>query len=182
MKTDLSKFNNNWYKPGASVIKQIIWYYVNIFFFKSTIFPFKKLKILILRLFGATIGKNTVIKPGVNIKYPWKLTVGENSWIGENVWIDNLDHVEIGANCCISQGALLLCGNHNYSSQAFDLITQKIIISDGAWVGAKCVVVPGCIIGNHAVLTVGSVAVGALKPFGVYSGNKAVWVKQRTIN
>ena len=75
-------------------------------------------------------------------QYPWHLSVGDNSWIGEEVWIDNLADVEIGRNCCVSQGAMLLCGNHDYTKASFDLKTGTIVLKDGAWVGAKAMGVP----------------------------------------
>jgi putative colanic acid biosynthesis acetyltransferase WcaF len=115
----------------------------------------------------------------VNIKYPWHLSVGDYSWIGEDVWIDNLAYVTIGANCCISQGALLLCGNHNYKSSAFDLIVKPIKIYDGAWVCAKSVVCPGVNVGENAVLTVGSIAISSLESNGVYQGNPAILKRSR---
>src|ERR1035437_5861741 len=118
-KTDLSKFNNEWYNPGAFSLTRSIWYCVNACFFNSY-FPFYSFKSFLLRLFGAEVGRNVVIKPKVNIKYPWKLKIGNHSWIGEGVWIDNLDNVVIGDHCCISQGVLLLCGNHNYKKSTFD--------------------------------------------------------------
>ena len=82
-----------------------------------------------------------VIKPSVNIKYPWRLTIGSFVWIGEGVWIDNLENVVIGDNVCISQGAMLLCGNHNYKKTTFDLIVGSITLEDGVWVGAQSVAV-----------------------------------------
>ena len=84
------------------------------------------MKRTLLRLFGANVGRGVVLKPRVTIKYPWKLAVGEHSWIGENVWIDNLGQVTIGNHCCLSQGALLLCGNHNYKKATFDLMVGDI--------------------------------------------------------
>ena len=105
LKTDLKKFNNAWYDPGASWLKRALWYYINTFFFNSS-FPFYTIKFFLLHLFGAKIGKNVVIKPKVNIKYPWKLTIGDNCWIGEEVWIDNLSEVIMGESVTLSQGAL----------------------------------------------------------------------------
>ena len=67
-------------------------------------------------MFGAKIGKGVIIRPGVSVKYPWKLQIGDNTWIGENVWIDNLSNIIIGKNVCVSQGAMLLSGNHNYKN------------------------------------------------------------------
>src|SRR5947208_3121617 len=100
-KTDLSSFNNSWYKPGRGFITRGLWYCVNVLHFKS-FSPFNWKKVFLLRLFGAKVGKGVVIKPGVNIKYPWRLKIGDNVWIGEKVWIDNLGDVVIEDNVCIS--------------------------------------------------------------------------------
>lgn len=179
-KTDLSKFNNSWYKPGGSVISRVLWYFVNATIINSYM-PVSSIKIFWLKLFGAKIGSGVVIKPKVNIKYPWRLKVGNNVWIGEKVWIDNLDDVEIGNNVCLSQGAMLLCGNHNYTKSSFDLIIGKITLGEGVWVGAKAVVCPGTTAKSHAVITVGSVASGVLEEYTIYSGNKAFAVKKRNV-
>ena len=96
-------------------------------FFINPLNPSSGLKKFILKLFGAKIGRGVVIKPGVNIKYPWKLFIGDYSWIGEKVWIDNLANVVIGRSVCISQGAMLLTGNHNYAAKEFDLMVLAII-------------------------------------------------------
>lgn len=98
------------------------------FFINCSWNPSSSLRIRLLRLFGARMGKGVVIKPSVNIKYPWNLSIGDYSWIGENVWIDNLTHVAIGSNVCISQGAMLLCGNHDYKRPTFDLMVKPIVI------------------------------------------------------
>ena len=179
-KVDLSKFNNLWYKPGNN-IKRFIWYFKNLFLFKSSIPWPNALKILTLRFFGAKVGKGVVIKPCVNIKYPWFLEIGDNVWIGEEVWIDNLGKVKIGNNVCISQGAMLLCGNHNYSKTTFDLIVGDITLEDGAWVGAKAVVCPNVTMKSHSVLTVGSVLTKDAEAYTIYQGNPAVPVKKRII-
>lgn len=180
LKTDLSTFNNAWYNPGGSFVKRCLWYMINAFFINSNN-PFIWIKVFWLKIFGAKIGKNVVIKPRVNIKYPWNLSIGDYVWIGEGVWIDNLTLVDIKNNACISQGALLLCGNHHYKKTTFDLIVGKITISEGAWVGAKAVVCPGVTIHSHSVLTVGSIATKNLEAYGIYQGNPAIRVKDRSI-
>lgn len=177
-KVDLSKFNNSWYKPG-NPIARMFWYFFNVLFIKNGWFPFSGFKVFLLRLFGAKIGKGVVIKPNVNIKYPWKLKIGNHVWIGEGVWIDNLDQVTIGSNSCLSQGAFLLCGNHNYKTVSFDLMVSPIHLDDGVWIGAKAIVCPGVIAGTQAVLTVGSVATKSMDAYGIYSGNPAQKVKER---
>lgn len=132
-------------------------------------------------MFGAKIGRGVVIKPGVNIKYPWKLQVGDYSWIGERTWIDNLDNITIGANCCISQGALLLCGNHDYSKTTFDLITKPITLEDGVWIGAQSIVTGGVVCKSHSVLAAGSLASKDMEEYSVYRGNPAVRIKERKL-
>ncbi|GAB5539356.1 MAG: putative colanic acid biosynthesis acetyltransferase [Salibacteraceae bacterium] len=178
-KTDLSKFNNAWYYPGAGFMVRLLWYMTNTLFFQSRALLPYSWKAAMLVAFGAKVGKNVVIKPGVNIKYPWKLSIGENSWIGENVWIDCLDRVEIGSNVCVSQGALLLSGNHDYTQSTFDLMLKPIVLEDGAWVGAKSIVTQGVVMRSHAVLAAGSLASGELKANGIYRGNPAVFYKER---
>lgn len=139
------------------------------------------MKALILKSFGAKIGQGLVLKPRVTIKYPWKLAIGDHVWIGEKVWIDNLDDVTLGNHVCISQGALLLCGNHNFKKQTFDLLTGPIILGDGVWIGAQSTVAPGITCHSHSILTLGSIATADLNAFGIYQGNPASFKKQRTI-
>ncbi len=179
--TDLSLFNNSWYKNGSNAILNLAWYLISVCFFKSA-FPINSLKIIILKLFGAKIGKGVIIKPYINIKYPWRLCIGNHVWIGEHVWIDNLADVIIEDNVCISQGAMLLCGNHDYKKTTFNLIIGNITLQKGSWIGAKSVVCPGVIVEEHAVLTVGSVATKNLNAYTIYQGNPAQAVKERVIS
>lgn len=182
----MKQVNNALFKPtlhiGAGKLKQIAWYYCNLLFFKSAWLPVSGFKAGLLSLFGAQIGKGVVIKPCVNIKYPWKLIVGDYCWIGENVWIDNLDQVKMDNSVTISQGALLLTGNHNYKKESFDLITGPIHLEVGAWIGAKSLVGPGVTVGSHAVLSAGSIATRNLDAWGIYRGNPAELTGKRSIS
>lgn len=178
--TDLSRYNNSSYRPGPNW-KIVAWFLVNPIFLNSYLPIPVSVKRLILRVFGAKIGEGVMIKPRINIKYPWLLSVGNHVWIGEQVWIDNLVNVVIGDNACLSQGAMLLTGNHDYSSSTFDLKTAPITIEEGVWIGAKAVVCPGVKCHSHAVLTVGSVAVKDLEAYNIYQGNPAQWVRERNI-
>lgn len=181
MKTDLSKYDNSWYNPG-SLPKRMLWYFVSIVFFQSGWNLSSGLKIILLRSFGAKIGTGVVVKPRVTIKYPWNLKIGNHCWIGEKVWIDNLTLVTLKDNVCISQGALLLCGNHNYKKPTFDLIIKPIVLNEGSWVGARSCVAPGVSLGSHSVLSMGSVATSDLEPYFIYSGNPAQKKALRTID
>jgi len=178
---DNSKFNNDWYKPGASKIKIVLWLMINATFLRNPLNLSSRVKKFWLNAFGAKIGSGVLIKPSINIKYPWKLEVGENTWIGENVWIDNLAQVTIGKNVCLSQGAFLLTGNHNYKKEAFDLMVGEIILEDGVWIGAQSTVTPGITCYSHSILSVNSVATKNLSPYKIYQGNPAIEVRDRKI-
>lgn len=181
----MRQVNNSIYKTtieiGAGKGKQILWYFINIFFFKNTLNIFSGSKVLLLKMFGSQIGEGVVIKPGVNIKYPWKLFVGDHSWIGENVWIDNLSEIMIGKNVTLSQGALLLTGTHDHTKESFDFISYPIVLEDGVWIGAKAVVTGGITCHTHSILGINSIAETNLKPYVIYKGNPAIAVITRNI-
>ena len=179
--TNLSAYDNHPYHPGGNALKQALWYYVNAVFFASAWLPVSAFKIFLLRLFGAQIGKGVVIKPRVNIKYPWHLIIGNNTWIGECVWIDNLVLVSIGNNVCVSQGAILQTGSHNYKKTTFDLMIGPIKLEDGVWVGCGAIINQGITLASHSLLTSGSVATKSLEAYHIYQGNPAVKVRPRNI-
>jgi putative colanic acid biosynthesis acetyltransferase WcaF len=182
MRTNLSAYDKQNYQPGRNKLIIALWYLCNQCLYKSAYFPFYSVKVSILRIFGARIGKGVLIKPGVNIKYPWRLQIGNQVWIGEGVWIDNLADVLIGDNVCLSQGAMLLTGNHNYTQPSFDLITKNIHLEEGVWIGAKALVGPGVVARTHAVLCAASVANTELTAYTIYQGNPALPKKKRVIS
>jgi putative colanic acid biosynthesis acetyltransferase WcaF len=180
-KVDLSQFSSQSFDKGAGIYKIILWYFVNALIVRASWNPFIGIKIRLLKMFGAKIGKGLVIKNNVCIKFPWKLTICNNVWLGENCWIDNIDNVIIGNNVCISQGALLITGNHDYTKVDFPYRNAPIVIEDGAWIGAKSVVAPGVKIATHSILTLGTVMTKDTEPYGIYAGMPAVKIRQRKI-
>jgi putative colanic acid biosynthesis acetyltransferase WcaF len=135
------------------------WYLVNALFFQGTILGLlpSRVKAIMLRAFGAQVGSGLVCKPRVSIKYPWFLEVGDNVWLGEMVWIDNHCAVTIGSNVCISQGAYIFTGNHDFNDPAFTFFCKPIEIGDGVWVTAFQRIGPGTKIPPCTVLrTAGS--------------------------
>lgn len=176
---ELEKYKSNY--KHSNIIIRLSWIILSVIFFENKLPIPSKIKVIILNLFGASISDGVVIKPNVKIKYPWNLTVGNYSWIGEYVWIDNLAKVDIGSNCCISQGAYLLTGNHDYKKRTFDLIISEINIKKGAWVCAKSVVCPGVTMEEQSILSVGSIANKNLLANGIYQGNPAILKKERVI-
>jgi putative colanic acid biosynthesis acetyltransferase WcaF len=180
-KTDLSAYNNHPFHPGGNALKRLIWFYVNAVFLKTSLIPSSGFKIFLLRMFGASIGNNVTIKPCVNVKYPWFLSIGDETWVGENVWIDCLVPVSIGANVCLSQGAVILTGSHNYKKVSFDLLTKGVVLEDGVWIGAGAMINLGITAGSHSVLTSGSVATKNMEAYSIYQGNPAVRIREREI-
>lgn len=181
MELSLKTFDNTTFDKGAGKIKQFVWFFINAIFFKTALVPMMGIKKKMLQLFGAKIGDGFVIKPSVHIKFPWKLELGNNVWIGEHVWIDNLDRIKIGDNVCLSQGALLLTGNHDYTLSSFDFKNAPIILENGVWIGAKAVVCPGVTCKSHAILSVGSIATKNLEKYTIYQGCPAKEVRKRVL-
>jgi putative colanic acid biosynthesis acetyltransferase WcaF len=167
---DLSCFANPEYDPGRGVIARTLWYYVSLLVFESGWLPLSGPKRRLLRLFGARVGEGVVIKPQVRIKYPWRLAIGDHCWIGQDVWIDNIDDVRIGSHVCVSQYAYLCTGSHDPSRITFDLIHKPIIVEDGAWLAARCMVLPGVTVGANAIVAGGSVVARDVEPATIVAG------------
>ena len=177
----LKEFTQGGYDPGATFIKRVLWYFLGAPVVRSTLLPSSRLKVAILRLFGACIGRGVRIKPGLKVKFPWRLSVGDHSWIGEDVWIDNLAVVVIGSNTCISQAVYFCTGSHDWSSRRFDLLTKPIEIGNGCWIAARCAVAPGTIVGDGAAVTLQSVVQGSLAENTIYGGVPFRALKERLI-
>ena len=103
---------------------------------------------------GARIGAGCRIKPGLRVKFPWRLLVGDHCWLAEDAWIDNLAPVQIGDRVCLSQGAYLCTGNHDFRSPGFELRLGPIKIDSDAWIAARSVLSPGSQIGGCLVASV----------------------------
>ncbi len=156
----------------------MLWRFVEGIFINSWL-PGSAWRVVLLRLFGASVEEGVTVKPHVRIKFPWKLKIDKHSWIGEGVWIDNLSCVAIGSNCCVSQSAYLCTGSHRWDKETFDLDTRPITLGDNSWVAAGAKVGPGVTLGEGAVLALGSVATEDLAPWHIYQGNPAVMIKER---
>lgn len=178
---DLSRFSNAGFPKGAGAVKMTLWYFTNVLFFINPLFPFRRVKPALLRLFGARVGKGVVIHPGVNIKYPWKLSIGDRCWIGQRAWLDNIDQLTLGNHVVISQGGMIVQGSHDYKRIDYPTMSGPVVLEDGSWVGAAAMVMLGVRLGSHAVLSAGSVATKDLEPYTIYQGNPAVPVRERII-
>ncbi len=177
----LRLYDNSWYQPGRSRLWQAAWFFLGLPVLRSSLIPSSGLRVRLLRWFGARIGAGVVIKPSVNVKYPWNLVIGNCCWIGEACWIDNLSRVQIGDDVCLSQGSYLCTGNHDWKDPAFGLILAPIEVRDGAWVGAKATLMPGVVLGTGAIAAAGSVVSKSIPDFEIHAGNPAAFSKYRAI-
>jgi putative colanic acid biosynthesis acetyltransferase WcaF len=152
----LDRFDNSGFSRGRPRVIELAWIVSSALFVSSWI-PGSAHRRMLLRFFGASIGAGVVIKPGVRVKFPWRLSVGDHSWIGESTWIDNLADVKIGSHCCLSQGCYVCTGSHDWSSKTFNLITKPITIEDSVWICAMARIAPGVTVHERAVVGFGMV-------------------------
>ena len=174
----LDRYTTEGFQRGRSAWVEAIWVLVQPLSLSSP-WPGSRWRVSLLRLFGARIGRGVTIKPGVKVKFPWRLEIGDYSWIGEHVWLDNLANIHIGDHCCLSQGVYLCTGSHDWSRNGFNLVTRPIVVEDQVWLAARSMVGPGITIGTGAVLSLGSVATHDLDPWQIHRGSPATAVKPR---
>jgi putative colanic acid biosynthesis acetyltransferase WcaF len=178
----LDRYTLGSYTPGAPFWKQVLWYFVGAPLLQSVWIPSAVFKVWILRCFGATVGQGVNIKPGVRVKFPWKLSIGHFVWIGENAWLDNIAPITIESHVCLSQDVYLCTGNHDWSHPDFLLKPAPIYIEQGSWIAARAVIGAGVRVGRGAVLGLGSVTGRSLLPMTIYAGNPAQPIKERIIS
>jgi putative colanic acid biosynthesis acetyltransferase WcaF len=179
-KVNLGGFNSRvGLERGAGKLKEISWYFIKMIFFLSAMPYPNSLKRFLLQWFGAKIGLGVIIKPRVNIHFPWKLVVGNNVWIGEEVCLLNFELLTIGDDVCISQRAFLCGGNHDFRIPEMPYRNGPVTLMNGCWIGASVFVSPGVTVGTDSVITAGSVVTANLEPNGIYKGNPLVYIKQR---
>jgi putative colanic acid biosynthesis acetyltransferase WcaF len=180
-----TRIHHHDYKPreefdrGRPLWFELIWYFVKCLFFLSPLPWPSAMRRMLARFFGAKLGDGVYIKPRVNIHFPWRLTVGAYSLIGEEVFILNFEPVTIGQQCCISQRAFLCTGNHDYKDPLFPYRNAPIVLGDGVWIGAQAFVGPGTVIGDEAVVSAGSIVTSSLPAGMVCTGNPCTPRKKR---
>jgi putative colanic acid biosynthesis acetyltransferase WcaF len=179
---DLTQYSEQeGYSYGGSFLKRALWWYTSTIVFESGLFPFFGLKSSLLRLFGAKVGREVRIKPGVRIKMPWYLEIGDHVWIGQGVWLDTITDLKIGNHVLISQGAYLCCGSHDWNDPGLFGFAKPVIVEDGAWICAWAKVACGSTIGEDSVVLMGAVVGGNVEPSTIYHGVPAVKVGERRI-
>jgi len=166
---------------GRSLAIEACWYICKCIFFLSPLPYPSLLKVFILKLFGAHVGKSVIIKPRVNIHFPWKLSLGDFTWLGEEVFILNFEPVHIGSHCCISQRVFICTGNHDYTRSDMAYRNRPITIGDGVWIGAQSFIAPGVSIGSESVVAACSLVTTDLPESMICKGNPCIPFKSRQV-
>jgi putative colanic acid biosynthesis acetyltransferase WcaF len=165
----LRAFRGAGYDKGRPKLVQAAWFATSNLVFQKWWLP-ASARPRLLRLFGAEVGADVVIRHRVRIHWPWKLAVGAGSWLGEGVWIINLERVEIGVDVCVSQEALLCSGGHDRRSPTFEYANAPVVLEDESWVAARATVLPGVTVGRGAVVAAGAVVAKDVPAFQLDRG------------
>ena len=166
------------YSPRDKFLR-IVWLVVYVLFFKYSPTPFYGYRSLILRIFGASVGKGSRVYPGCKIWWPGNLSIGDFSAVANGVELYNQGEIFIGSRVVVSQGAYLCASTHDYSQKEHSLILKDIYIEDDVWVCAKAFIGPGAKIQVGGILGAGGVFFGIMDSWSVYGGNPAVKIKAR---
>lgn len=179
MRQNLKKFNlpKNFRGKNAFVVQ--LWWIIQATFFRASPQFMYSWRRFLLRLFGAKIGKKVIVRPTVKITYPWKVKIGDYSWIGDEVNLYSLGEIEIGKNVVISQKCYICTGSHNYLEKDFPIYAKKIIIKNQCWLATDVFVAPGVTIGKQAVIGARSSVFKSIPENKICVGSPAKIVRKR---
>jgi len=168
MKRTLKNFQS---KRDCNLITLSFWWLISNLIFVNAFTP-TSLRPIILRFFGATVGTGVSIRRGVRIHFPWNLEIGDNCWIGEEVWLINHEKITIGSDVCISQRSIICSGGHDYRSSTLEYAHKSVTIKDGAWVCLDAKVLPGVTIGECSVVSAGEIVRKSLPDYSMLVGGQ----------
>jgi len=151
-KQDLSLFGLPLNFRGRGALTVQLWWLVQATLFRCSPQFAYGFRAWLLRLFGARVGIKTVIRPSVRITYPWKVSIGDFAWIGDNAELYSLGEIEIGAHAVVSQRSYLCAGDHDYTDPTFPIRSHRVVVGAQVWVAADVFVAPGVSIGEGAVI------------------------------
>lgn len=170
---DLARFSVPAGFRGRSAVVVQLWWLIQASLFRWSPQALYGWRRFLLRCFGARIGKRVIIRPTATVTYPWKLTVGDYAWIGDDVVLYTLAEIRIGAHAVVSQRSYLCGGSHDYTRVSFDIYGEPIHVGEEAWLAADVFVAPGVSIGEGCVVGARSSVYSDLPPDMVCSGNPA---------
>ena len=170
---NLGIYDTSDFDCGAPRWKRRLWVLVSSVFFQNPFPKAARFRAALLRAFGARVGKGVLFGSNVYISYPWRLTVGDHVWIGDDVGIQSLAQVTIESNVCLARRCYLSTGSHDFRREDFKLKVAPILIRQGSWIAIGSLVVAGVTIGEGAVVSAGSVVLRDVPANCLVRGNPA---------
>lgn len=174
----LDRFSGRGYDKGRPLAVCALWVMVAEPLQRSVVCP-PTVRAQVLKAFGAQIGRNVNIRNDVRIHWPWKLSVGDNAWIGVGSYLLNLEPIEIGQDVCISQQTFLCTGSHDASDVAFEYDNAPIRVEDGAWVAARATILRGVTVGRDAIVGATALVTQDVPPGAIVLAPRAVRKEQQ---
>lgn len=178
---NLKSYSQDDYSRGRNSLIVLMWWFIQGTIFRFSLHNMYEFRAMLLRLFGAKIGEGTKIRSSAKFTYPWKVSIGDYSWIGDEVQFYSLDNILVGNNAVISQKSYLCTGSHDINNSKFSLMTNPIVIEDGSWIAADCFIHPGVVIAKGSVIAARSTVLKSTEANFIYAGNPAKKIKQKEI-
>ncbi len=178
----LDLYTQKGYSRGRNGLIVLLWWFVQGTLFRFSLHQMYGWRRMLLRLFGAEIGRKVKIRPSAKFTYPWNIAIGDFSWVGDSVDFYSLDTITVGKHCVISQKSYLCTGSHDLTDIHFGLITKPIIIKDGVWIASDVFVYPGVTLEEMAVVSARSTVTNNVPAEEIYAGTPAQYIKHRFLH
>ncbi len=158
-------------------IARTVWNIFYVLFFRYSLRPFHAYRRVVLKLFGAKIGKGVHVYPSVKIWAPWNLELGDYCGIGDEVNLYSQGKIKIGSYSVVSQNSTLCTGTHDYENFGFRLITKQITVESFVWIAAEVFIHPGVTIGEGCIIGARSVVINDMEGNAICSGFPCIKIK-----
>jgi putative colanic acid biosynthesis acetyltransferase WcaF len=179
---ELSRYDQSWFDRGRPAVVVMLWHTISRTIYRLPVHNAHGFRAFLLRLFGAKVGRGVMLRPTSEITYPWKVEIGDDTWIDDEVVLYSLGEITIGSNCVLSRRTFVSTGNHRADDPAFGLVIKPCVIEDGVWLQADCFVAQDVTIGHNTVVRARSSVFRSLPPDTICQGTPAVVVSPRRLS
>lgn len=164
---------------GKGALTVQLWWGVQATLFRHSPQIFYGWRRFLLRAFGAKIGKGVLVRPTARITYPWKVTIGDWSQVGDGTELYSLGRIEIGAHTVVSQGCYICAAGHDPASNSFAIYQSRVVIEDEVWLASQCFVMPGVTVRKGTFCKVRTLVTSDTEEGTVYAGSPGRAVAKR---
>ena len=178
---ELNRYDQSWFDRGRPAAVVMLWHTISRTLYRLPIHNAHGFRAALLRLFGAKVGQGVMLRPTSEVTYPWKVVIGDNTWLDDEVVLYSLGEITIGSNCVLSRRTFISTGNHRADDPAFGLVVKPCVIEDGVWLQADCFVGQGLTIGRNTLVRARSSVFRSVPPSSVCEGTPAKVVGTRDL-